>query len=128
MKKENLQAIYENASTEALNIRRKYKEVKADIEDLEEELANLREELTDLRTEGTAYEGIVYHAIQAGAEDNRGWMQNREDEDEDDSWDENEDEEEDDSWDEDDEDEEEEEWYDPCDYCDHDCERCVLNN
>lgn len=122
MKKENLQAIYENASTEALNIRSKYKEVKADIEDLEEELANLREELTDLRTEGTAYEGIVYHAIQAGADDHRGWMQNREDEDEeeDDSWDEDEDE---------DEDEEDEEgWYDPCDYCDHDCERCVLNN
>lgn len=125
MKKENLQAIYENASTEALNIRHKYKEVKADIEDLEEELANLREELADLRTEGTAYEGIVYHAIQAGAEDNRGWMQNHEDEEEeeDDSWDEDED----DSWDEDEEDEEEG-WYDPCDYCDHDCDRCVLNN
>lgn len=129
MKKEYLQEMYNSASTEALDIRRKYKEVKADIEDLEEELVNLKKEMVDLINEGYHYEGIVYHAIKAGAEDTKGWMDDREDEDEDDSWD---DEDEDDSWDEDEdedeEDEDEEEWYDPCDYCNHDCERCVLNN
>lgn len=110
MTKEMLQAIYNEASEAALDIR-------ADYRDLEAELKEIKEEMRELAEKGAHYEAIVYHSIEAGANDTRGWL----DDEEEDSDIEDEDE-----WD--DDEDEDEDWYDPCDDCDHDCHHCAINN
>ena len=107
MTKEMLQAIYNEASEAALDIR-------ADYRDLEAELKEIKEEMRELAEKGAHQEAIIYLALEAGAVDTEGWRDNRE---EGDNW----------SDDEDDEDEDDEDWYDPCDDCDHDCDHCAIN-
>ena len=112
MTKEMLQAIYNEASEAALDIR-------ADYRDLEAELKEIKEEMRELAEKGAHQEAIVYLALEAGAVDTEGWRDNRE---EDDDWSDDEDDED------DDEDEDDEIWYDPCYDCCHDCDHCAISH
>lgn len=121
MTKEKLQIMYNEASEEALKYRAVYR-------NLEALVARIEKSMDEIAEEGAHYEAIVYHSIEVGANDTRGWL---DDEEEgvarDDEWDEEEDEEE--EWDEDEDEEEDDEevTYDPCEDCDHDCRRCAFN-
>lgn len=112
MKKEKLQSIYTEAGQEALKIRAAYRE-------LEKTLQNIEEQMEKLAEEGANYEAIVYHAIEAGADDVQGWMNDEEEDVE-----EVENDYDDDGYDDDDDDDDD--WYDPCCDCDHDCMRCEI--
>lgn len=112
MKKEKLQSIYTEASQEALKIRAAYRE-------LEKTIQNIEEQMEELAEEGANYEAIVYHAIEAGADDVQGWL-NDEEEDTEDDYDDDDDE------NDEDDDDEDDDWYDPCLDCDHDCMRCEI--
>lgn len=114
MKKEKLQSIYTEASQEALKIRASYHE-------LEKTLQSIEEQMEELAEESANYEAIVYHAIEAGADDTEGWLDDEEEDIEDDYDDYDDDDDEDDDDENDDGD-----WYDPCCDCDHDCTRCEI--
>ena len=121
MTKEMLQAIYNEASEAALDIR-------ADYRDFEAKLKEIKEEMRELAKKGAHQEAIVYLALEAGAVDTEGWRDNRE---EDNDWSDDEDDEDEDWSDDEDDDEDEDEdedWYDPCDDCCHDCDHCAINN
>ena len=112
MTKEKLQAMYNEASEEALKYRAAYRELEALIENIEDRMDEIAEE-------GAHYEAIVYHTIEAGATDTRGWLDDEEegveDEDEDDDEDDDEDE---DDW--------EDEEYPECSK--YDCEDYLRND
>ena len=89
MTEEKLQAIYNEASEEALRYRTAYRELEALIENIED----LMEEIA---SEGAHYEAIVYHTIEAGATDTKGLLNDEKEGVEDkDEWDDDEDEDED---------------------------------
>lgn len=117
MTKEKLQAMYNEASEEALKYRAAYRELEALIENIEDRMDEIAEE-------GAHYEAIVYHTIEAGATDTRGWLDDEEEgiEDED-EWDDDEDDDEDEDEDEDDWEDEE---YPECSK--YDCEDCPRND
>ena len=116
MTKEKLQAIYNEASEEALKYRAAYRELAALIE-------NIEERMEEIASEGAHYEAIVYHTIEAGATDTKGWLDDEEEgvEDED-EWDDDEDEDEDDEDEDEDEDDWEDEEYPECSK--YDCVKC----
>lgn len=117
MTKEKLQAMYNEASEEALKYRAAYRELEALIENIEDRMDEIAEE-------GAHYEAIVYHTIEAGATDTKGWLDDEEEgiEDED-EWDDDEDDDEDEDEDEDDWEDEE---YPECSK--YDCEDCPRND
>lgn len=96
MKKEKLQSIYTEASQEALKIRAAYRELEKTVQSIEEQMEELAEK-------GANYEAIVYHAIEAGADDTEGWLDDEEEGVEDDYDDYEDDDDEDDYDDDDDE-------------------------
>lgn len=119
MTKEKLQAMYNEASEEALRYRAAYRELEALIE-------NIEDRMEEIASEGAHYEAIVYHTIEAGATDTKGWLNDEEEGIEnDDEWDDNEDDDEDED-DNEDEDEWEDEEYPECSK--YDCEACPQNN
>lgn len=120
MKKEKLQSIYTEAGQEALKIRASYRE-------LEKTLQSIEEQMKELAEKGANYEAIVYHAIEVGADDVQGWMNDEEEDAEDveDGYDDDDYDDYDDDDDDDDEDDDDD-WYYPCDGCDHDCMRCEI--
>lgn len=119
MTKEKLQAMYNEASEEALKYRAAYRELEALIENIEDRMDEIAEE-------GAHYEAIVYHTIEAGATDTKGWLDDEEEgvEDED-EWDDDEDDDEDEDEDEDEDDWEDEEYPECSKY---DCEDCPRND
>ena len=149
MTKEMLQAIYNEASEAALDIRADYRDFEAKLKEIKEEMRELAkkgahqeaivylaleagavdtEGWRELAKKGAHQEAIVYLALEAGAVDTEGWRDNRE---EDNDWSDDEDDEDEDWSDDEDDDEDEDEdedWYDPCDDCCHDCDHCAINN
>ena len=118
MTKEKLQAMYNEASEEALKLRAVYR-------NLEALVAHIEESMDEIAEEGAHYEAIVYHSIEAGANDTRGWLDDEEEDsdiEDEDEWDDDEDEDEDD----DDEDDWEDEEYPECSK--YDCEDCPRND
>lgn len=126
MTKEKLQAMYNEASEEALKYRAAYRELEALIE-------NIKGRMREIAFEGANYEAIVHHTIEAGATDTKGWLNDEEedsgiknedewDDDDEDEWDD------DDENEDDDEDEDDEIRYDPCYDCYHDCYHCAINH
>lgn len=115
MTKEKLQAMYNEASEEALRYRAAYRELEALIE-------NIKDRMEEIASEGAHYEAIVYHTIEAGATDTKGWLDDEE-EGVEDEWDEDEDDDEDEDENEnEDEDDWEDEEYPECSK--YDCAEC----
>lgn len=126
MTKEKLQAMYNEASEEALRYRAAYRELEALIE-------NIEDRMEEIASEGAHYEAIVYHTIEAGATDTKGWLNDEEEgvededewDDDEDEWDDDEDEDEDEEEDEDEDDWEDEEYPECSKY---NCVKCPRND